>query len=85
MSTERSPRRRSRRDHVYFDKRTGWWIADYVDALGRRPREMAARTREAAIQVRRRRLDEVDQQKAWLVIRGVSLAVVRDLLEHFPD
>ncbi|MBI4229195.1 MAG: site-specific integrase [Planctomycetes bacterium] len=56
--------RRARREHVYLDERTGWWIADYVDAWGHRKRVKAARTREAAVQVRRKLLDEVDRQKA---------------------
>ncbi|MBI4231201.1 MAG: site-specific integrase [Planctomycetes bacterium] len=65
--------RKARREHVYLDTRTGWWIMDFVDAWGRRHREKAARTRELATQVRRKRLDEVDRQKAGLGLLAADL------------
>ena len=65
LEAAKAPRvRKPHRDHVYLDERYGCWIAEYRDACGRRCRRRAARTREAAIQVRRKWLDEVDLQKA---------------------
>ncbi len=57
-----------RRDHVYFDDRTGWYIGDYFDARRRRHRRKAGRTLEAARTQLRKWLDEVDKQKAGSVL-----------------
>ncbi len=51
---------------VYHDKRTGWWIMDYLDTHGIRCREKAARTKTLAKLVLGKRLDEVAQEKAGL-------------------
>lgn len=49
---------------VYFDKRTGGWVADYTDARGHRHRDQAARTRTLALAVLNKRLDDAAKERA---------------------
>lgn len=49
---------------VYFDKRSGMWVADYTDARGHRHRPKVARTKTLALAVLNRRLDDVAKERA---------------------